>query len=121
VYTFEAAHNPEVAGSNPAPATGKGALNGAFRLFAGTGSIHTQVARNDVGQDEAVRAVRRLPTRSAALARSAKSLLEPRVVANGEVVVSSRVLAEPREQLEGPSEVGEGVVAVSAASVAKHA
>src|SRR5439155_22165447 len=32
--------------------------------------------------------------------RSAKSLLEPRVVAyGGEVVVSARVLAEPREQL----------------------
>src|SRR5204863_8791552 len=44
--------------------------------------------------------------------RSAKSLLEPRVVAyGGEVVVSARVLAEPREQLDGPSEVGERVVA----------
>src|SRR5215468_8942588 len=32
VYTIEAAHNPEVAGSNPAPATAKGAGNGAFRL-----------------------------------------------------------------------------------------
>jgi hypothetical protein len=29
----EAAHNPEVAGSNPAPATAKGAGNGAFRLL----------------------------------------------------------------------------------------
>src|SRR5918999_2997257 len=45
-------------------------------------------------------------------ARSAKSLLESRVVAyGGEVVVSARVLAEPREQLDGPSEVGERVVA----------
>src|ERR671923_278777 len=45
--------------------------------------------------------------------RSAKSLLEPRVVADGgEVVVSARVLAEPRKQLDGPPEVGEGVVAV---------
>src|SRR5437879_9252979 len=44
--------------------------------------------------------------------RSAKSLLEPRVVAyGGEVVVSARVLAESREQLDGPSEVGERVVA----------
>src|SRR5206468_5427270 len=44
--------------------------------------------------------------------RSAKSLLEPRVVAyGGEVIVSARVLAEPREQLDGPSEVGERVVA----------
>src|SRR4029450_5863683 len=32
VYTIEAAHNPEVAGSNPAPATAKGAGNGAFRF-----------------------------------------------------------------------------------------
>src|SRR5829696_2220654 len=44
--------------------------------------------------------------------RSAKSLLEPRVVAyGGEVVVSARALAEPREQLDGPSEVGERLVA----------
>src|SRR5437764_10028997 len=28
------AHNPEVAGSNPAPATAKGARKGAFRLSA---------------------------------------------------------------------------------------
>src|SRR5437016_641256 len=43
---------------------------------------------------------------------SAKSLLEPRVVANGgEVLVSARVLAKPREELHGPSEVGERVVA----------
>jgi hypothetical protein len=35
------------------------------------------------------------------LARSAKCLLEPRVVAyGGEVVVSGCVLAEPREQLD---------------------
>jgi hypothetical protein len=33
VYAFEAAHNPEVAGSNPAPATAKGAGNGAFRMI----------------------------------------------------------------------------------------
>src|SRR5512132_499759 len=33
VYRTEAAHNPEVAGSNPAPATTKGAGNGAFRLL----------------------------------------------------------------------------------------
>ncbi len=32
VYRIEAAHNPEVAGSNPAPATAKGAGNGAFRV-----------------------------------------------------------------------------------------
>src|SRR5262245_58692340 len=32
VYITEAAHNPDVAGSNPAPATAKGAGNGAFRL-----------------------------------------------------------------------------------------
>src|SRR5213080_3413515 len=44
--------------------------------------------------------------------RSAKSLLEPRVVAyGGEVIVSARVLAEPREQLNGTSEVGERGVA----------
>ena len=30
VCTIEAAHNPEVAGSNPAPATEKGPGNGAF-------------------------------------------------------------------------------------------
>ena len=30
-YTIEAAHNPEVAGSNPAPATAEGPGNGAFR------------------------------------------------------------------------------------------
>src|SRR5947207_6639962 len=47
-----------------------------------------------------------------ARAVSAKSLLESGVVAyGGEVVVSARVLAEPREQLDGSSEVGEGVVA----------
>src|SRR6266540_1390 len=45
-------------------------------------------------------------------ARSAKSLLEPRVVAyGGEVIVSARVLAEPREQVNGPSKVGERLVA----------
>jgi hypothetical protein len=32
LYTTEAAHNPEVAGSSPAPATAKGAGNGAFRF-----------------------------------------------------------------------------------------
>src|ERR1051325_4599755 len=32
VYTTEAAHNPEVAGSNPAPATRGGLGNGAFSL-----------------------------------------------------------------------------------------
>src|SRR5829696_9570004 len=46
------------------------------------------------------------------LSRSAKSLLEPRVVAyGGEVIISARVLAEPREQLDGPPEVGERIVA----------
>jgi hypothetical protein len=30
VYTIEAAHNPEVAGSNPAPATGKARSRGSF-------------------------------------------------------------------------------------------
>ena len=34
VYTIEAAHNPEVAGSNPAPATAKGPGDGAFLLQA---------------------------------------------------------------------------------------
>src|SRR5262245_14205171 len=34
VYRVEAAHNPEVAGSNPAPATAKGAGNGAFRSLS---------------------------------------------------------------------------------------
>jgi hypothetical protein len=33
VYLFEAAHNPEVAGSNPAPATGKALETGAFLVF----------------------------------------------------------------------------------------
>ena len=43
---------------------------------------------------------------------SAKSLLEPRVVAyGGEIVVSARVLAEPREQLDGAPEVAERLVA----------
>jgi mannose-6-phosphate isomerase-like protein (cupin superfamily) len=32
VYRIDAAHNPEVAGSNPAPATAKGPGNGAFRF-----------------------------------------------------------------------------------------
>jgi hypothetical protein len=32
VYTFEAAHNPEVAGSNPAPATREGPGNSAFSV-----------------------------------------------------------------------------------------
>src|SRR6476660_3980745 len=46
------------------------------------------------------------------MGRSAKSLFEPRVVAyGGEVVVSARVLAEAREQLDGPSKVGERLVA----------
>jgi hypothetical protein len=31
MYIFEAAHNPEVAGSNPAPATAKGPHLRAFR------------------------------------------------------------------------------------------
>jgi hypothetical protein len=34
VYRIEAAHNPEVAGSNPAPATAKGAGDGAFCYLA---------------------------------------------------------------------------------------
>src|SRR4029453_4509215 len=34
-YRIEAAHNPEVAGSNPAPATAKGAGNGAFLASRG--------------------------------------------------------------------------------------
>jgi hypothetical protein len=34
VYIIEAAHNPEVAGSNPAPATHKGPGNGAFCLLS---------------------------------------------------------------------------------------
>jgi hypothetical protein len=33
VYIIEEAHKPEVAGSNPAPATVKGAGNGAFRVW----------------------------------------------------------------------------------------
>jgi hypothetical protein len=32
-HTIEAAHNPEVAGSNPAPATREGPGNGAFCLL----------------------------------------------------------------------------------------
>ena len=45
-------------------------------------------------------------------AGSAKSLLELRVVTfGGAVVVSARVLAEPREQFDGPSELGERLVA----------
>jgi hypothetical protein len=32
LYTIEPAHNPEVAGSNPAPAIAKGAGNGASRV-----------------------------------------------------------------------------------------
>src|SRR5947208_5566795 len=44
--------------------------------------------------------------------RSAKSLLEPRVVAyGGEVVVPGRLLAERWEQLDGPPEVVERLVA----------
>ena len=43
---------------------------------------------------------------------SAKGLLEPRVVAyGGEVVVPAFLLAERREQLDGPPEVGERLVA----------
>ena len=38
VYTIEAAHNPEVAGSNPAPATQKGPGNRAFLLWI-TGAV----------------------------------------------------------------------------------
>jgi hypothetical protein len=34
VHTIEEAHNPEVAGSNPAPATPKGPVNRAFPLRA---------------------------------------------------------------------------------------
>jgi hypothetical protein len=34
VYTIDAAHNPEVAGSNPVPATAEGPGNGAFRFSA---------------------------------------------------------------------------------------
>jgi hypothetical protein len=34
VHTIEAAHNPEVAGSNPAPATREGPGNGAFPMTA---------------------------------------------------------------------------------------
>ena len=44
--------------------------------------------------------------------RSAKSLLESWVVAHGvEVAVSARVFAEPRQELDGPSEMVEGLVA----------
>src|SRR5215208_4611733 len=41
VYVIESAHNPEVAGSNPAPATPKGLENGAFRLLSTTRGDHT--------------------------------------------------------------------------------
>src|SRR5262245_19997977 len=45
-------------------------------------------------------------------ASSAKSRLEPRVVAHGnQVVVSARILAEPWEQLDRPTKVRERVVA----------
>jgi hypothetical protein len=44
VYTIEAAHNPEVAGSNPAPATAKGAGGGAFRLRADLASAYVRRA-----------------------------------------------------------------------------
>jgi hypothetical protein len=42
VYLFEAAHNPEVAGSNPAPATAKGPGGRAFLLGAHSGLAHVQ-------------------------------------------------------------------------------
>src|SRR4029453_412480 len=45
-------------------------------------------------------------------ALSAKSLLEPRVVAyGGKVVVSTRVVPDPRQQLDGPLGVVERLVA----------
>src|SRR5207245_2082738 len=46
------------------------------------------------------------------IGRSAKSLLEPRVVADGgEVVVPRRLLAKPRERIDRPAEVVERLVA----------
>src|SRR5215831_15387170 len=47
VYTIEAARNPEVAGSNPAPATEEGPGNGAFRLLpCKERLVHTAHARS---------------------------------------------------------------------------
>ena len=39
--TIVAAHNPEVAGSNPAPATAKGPGNGAFRFYRSLNVLET--------------------------------------------------------------------------------
>jgi hypothetical protein len=47
VYTIEVAHNPEVAGSNPAPATEERRRNGAFRVFeAGMARRRTRLVRS---------------------------------------------------------------------------
>jgi hypothetical protein len=48
VSTIEAAHNPEVAGSNPAPATGKGPGDGAFLMEQLTGFENTSNDRPTV-------------------------------------------------------------------------
>ena len=42
VHTIEAAHNPEVAGSNPAPATHKGPVNGVSCCECNACSVHLQ-------------------------------------------------------------------------------
>jgi hypothetical protein len=45
VYTTEAAHNPEVAGSNPAPATSKGPGKGAFLAWSAYTLVDLQAVR----------------------------------------------------------------------------
>ena len=45
MYIIEAAHNPEVAGSNPAPAIAEGPGNGAFRSLGGYAAAGGREAR----------------------------------------------------------------------------
>jgi hypothetical protein len=99
VYTIEAAHNPEVAGSNPAPATDKALLSGAFCLLIGRGAadfvpLFVPIAK--VRRREALR------FRASTLSLQANSY----TTFHGDARVSSRVDEpylldeEPRPQLQ---------------------
>jgi hypothetical protein len=72
VYTIEAAHNPEVAGSNPAPATSEGPGDGAFllRVDGSWENVYTwsdETRTRDLRRD---RPRKRFPARLCVVARS---------------------------------------------------
>src|SRR5947207_986175 len=72
----------------------------------------TRVVLNSACMSPSLLDRRKLPMYAETRTVSGKSLIEARVVAyGGEIVVSARVLAEPREQLDCAPEVAERLVA----------